>query len=58
MRRTIGTTLILGILALPLGFLTGCGETSSSSVEVKSPGGGKDKVEVKETKTGDMKDNK
>ncbi|HWE39831.1 MAG TPA: hypothetical protein VG406_24995 [Isosphaeraceae bacterium] len=61
MRRIFSATLILGVLALPLTFLAGCGETTSStsSTEIKTPSG-KDKVEstVKETTTGDMKENK
>jgi hypothetical protein len=60
MRRFIGTTLIFGILGLPLTFLAGCAETTSSTVTstLKTPSGSvTDKTTTEEKRTGDQKTN-
>ena len=60
MRRFLASAALLGLFALPVVGLVGCGEEAGTktTTETKTPGGGTDKVtsEVKETKTGDAKD--
>jgi hypothetical protein len=60
MRRILSTSLILGILGLPLSFLAGCAETTSSTVTstIKTPSGSvTDETTTKEKRTGDQKTN-
>jgi hypothetical protein len=60
MRRILAPALILGLFAFTAAGMIGCGEETKTTETVKTstPGGTDTKqIEVKDTKTGDMKTN-